>query len=1082
MTWIAGAGGGGGGKGGGGKGGGGTARTPVEAPDSLSSASYAKFIDLLGEGEIQGLKNGLQSIYLNKTPVQNADGTLNFKNFTGVTRNGTQAQTYISGFSDVETENIVGAQLLYTSPLVRTITNVNVNAVRLSISLPSLQAFASNGDITGTSVTLAIDVQYNGGGFTQVVYDTINGKTSTLYQRQYRVSLSGAFPVQIRVRRLTTDSTTTKLQNSTTWVSYTEIIDSKLAYPNAALVAGVVDAKQFSSIPSRTYLVRGIKVQIPSNATVDQTNGRLVYSGLWDGTFQAAQWTSDPAWCLWDLLTSTRYGFGDFISASQLDKWAFYSASQYCGTLVPDGFGGYEPRFSLNVNINSAQEAYSLINDLLSVFRAMGYWSAGSLTIAQDKPTDPSYLFTAANVVGGIFTYSGSSLKTRATVAVVEYLDLTLQDVQYEYVEDSVGISRYGIVTKEIKGIGCTSRGQAARLGKWLLYTEGKETETVTFSVGMDAGVMVRPGMVIAIQDPVRAGARSGGRISAATTTTVTIDQDLTPGTAATLSVILPDGTLQSRSVASQGGRTFTVSPAFSQAPQTQSVWMLEWAGLQSQLFRVLAITEGNDGTYQVTALTYNPTKYGNVENNLTLQPRNISLLDNVPASPSGLTLQESLYSDRGNVKVLVTINWVPVPGAATYLVSYRVNSNNWVDIGTVQQPGVEIRDAKSGTWQVQVSAVSVLGKTSPAATIQQNVSGLLAPPVSVTGFSAVPSAGQMLLSWNPATDLDVITGGSVWLTHSPLTSGAIFENSISIIDPVPGSVTQALVPALNGTYFAKFVDSSGIASLAAVSATTTAPSLNALNVVATDQEDPAFSGTKTNTVYSAVRGGLILDGAVNVDSYGNVDSLTDWDYSGGVAPSGSYLFPTTLDLGQTYTARAVATIQVNGFQVNDYIDAVTSMDSYGLIDGSSPASGDAQLNFRTTTDDPSGTPTWTAWKPFFAADYTARAYQFRLDMTTADPNNNLAVQQLRVSVDVPDRVESLRGLVSGTGAYAVTYANPFWATPTVAVTMQSANTGDYFVISGQSRTGFSITFYNSGGTVISRTFDVLAKGYGRAQ
>jgi len=1081
MTWVAGAGGGGGGKGGGG-GGGSEQRTPTEAPDSLSSISYANIIDLLGEGEIAGLKDGLKSVYLNGTPLQAADGTFNFQNATIITRNGTQAQSYIPGFSDIESEIGVGVQVLQATPIVRTITNASTNAVRVTVSVPALQSFSDNGDINGASVQLLIAVQYNGGGYTTVVNDTIAGKTSAQYQRSYRIRLSGAFPVSVRVTRVSADPSSTRVQNLLNWVSYTEITEAKVRYPNAALVAARIDAKQFSSIPTRSYRVRGLKIRIPSNATVDQTNGRLIYSGVWDGTFQGAQWCSDPAWCLWDLLTSTRYGLGDFISSAQLDKWAFYSASQYCSELVPDGFGGTEPRFSLNININTAQEVYNLINDLLSVFRGMGYWSAGALTIMQDRPQDPAFLFTAANVVNGTFTYTGSSLKQRPTVAVVEWLDLTTQDTAFEYVEDSAGIAKYGIVVQEVRGIGCTSRGQANRVGRWLLYTGANETEVVQFNVGIDGGVMVRPGMVVAVSDPTRAGARMGGRISSASTTAVTIDQDVTLGSSAKLSVILPDGTLQTRNVTGKNGRAIAVSPGFSQVPQPQSIWMLEWSGLQSQLFRVVSISEGQDATYQVSALTYNPSKFGAVEQGLTLQPRNVSLLTGVPNAPTGITVQESLYADRGNVKVLVAVSWVPVLGVDHYQVAYRVDSNNWVDVGDVQQAAFEVRDAKPGTWQVKVIAVSVLGKVSQPAILAQNVNGLLAPPAAVTGFSVVPTAGQLLLTWDQATDLDVLNGGSVWITYSPLTSGAVFENSITVVQPVPGSATQVLAPALDGTYFAKFKDSSGVASMTATSAVTSAPGLVGLNVVATVQEDPAFTGAKTNTIVDSVRGGLVLTGATNVDSYASVDGVFDWDFAYGVASSGSYLFPNTLDLGQIYTARAVAAIKVAGFQVNDYIDSVTSIDDYGMIDGTVPASGNAMLNFRTTTDDPGGSPTWTDWKPFFSADYTARAYQFRLDMMTSDPVNNLAVQQLRVSVDVPDRVESIRGLVSGAATYAVTYPNAFWATPTVAVTMQSAATGDYFVITGQTRTGFSITFYNAGGTVISRTFDVLAKGYGRAQ
>lgn len=1082
MTWVAGSGGGGGGGKGGG-GGSGAITTPTEQADTLASIAYAKFIDLIGEGEIEGLKNGLKSVYFNKTPVQADNGSFNFQNVTVVTRNGTQAQDYIPGFTDSEAETSVGVQLQANQPVIRTLTNGSATALRITVNLPALQEFRDNGDIVGSFVQFNVEISYNGGGYTTVGTHAIRGKTSSSYSRSFRYALSGQTPVSVRVTRVTPDPTSTKIQNLVNWVSFTEIVEARLRYPNSALVAGRISAKQFGSIPERTYRVRGLKVRIPSNGTVDQTTGRVTYSGIWDGTFQAARWCSDPAWCLWDLLTSSRYGLGDFIKAEQLDKWSFYAISQYCSELVPNGFGGQEPRFSLNICINSAQEAFSLVNDLISVFRGMGYWASGSLTLTQDRPSDPVFVFNTANVVDGQFTYSGSSLKTRATVVVVEYLDLLTQDTAFEYVEDQAAIAKYGLVVKRVTGIGCTSRGQAARIGKWLLYTEGNETETAAFGVGMDAGISVRPGDVIAITDPTRAGARRGGRIVSATTTKIRIDQDISIGNDANLSVILPDNTFEIRKISLLAGRDVTVQSAFSQAPNSNSVWVIGDETLRTQLFRVISVTEQDGGIYQVTALAHNPSKYDAIEQGLALQPRDITRLTDVPASPTSLTLQESLYGDRGSVKVLLSLSWSPVPDADYYEVLYRVDNSNFESIGFAPtQAAVELRDARAGLYEFQVSAISVLGKRSTPATLTQSVQGLLAPPGDVQNFSVIPNAGTLTLSWDQATDLDVLTGGRVWLTHTPTLTGASFSNSIDIINRLPGNATSAQVPALSGTYFAKFIDSSGVASVNAASFSTTVPELENVNYVVTKQEDPGFTGTRVNMVYNTDVGGLALVGARTIDDYDLIDSLVDWDYPYGAAQSGSYTFADTVDLGEVYTARSVATIKVFGFATNSYIDSIALIDDFGLIDGNVPSAGNAALFMRTTLDDPAGSPTWTPWKPFFAAEYTARGYQFRLDVQTSDSANNLAVQELRVAIDVPDRIESLSGLVSGTATYSVVYPNAFYETPTVAVTAKNLATGDYYVITSQTRSGFNITFYNAGGTVISRVFDVIAKGYGKAQ
>jgi predicted phage tail protein len=642
MTRIYGAGGGGvGGKGGGG----GEQRTPTEASDNLNSTQYASVLDLISEGEIQGLKNGLQSVFLNNTPVQNADGSVNFQNLQVVTRNGTQAQAYIPTSDAIEDEKPVAVQVSQATPIVRSVTDSNVNAARITITVPQLQRFTDEGDIVGTDVRLQIAVQYNSGGYTTVIDDTISGRSADSYQRDYLVNFSGAFPIDIKVTRITADSGSAKLANAFSWSSYTEITYAKLRYPNSALIGLRVDAEQFSSIPTRSYLVRGIKVQIPSNATVDTTNGRLIYAGIWNGSFGAAQWTTDPAWCLWDLLTSTRYGFGDHVKAAQLDKFAFFAASQYASALVPDGFGSTEPRFSCNINIQTAEDAYKLINDMCSIFRVMPYWSTGALTVSQDSPGDSAYLFTLANVTEEGFSYQGSSRKTRPTVAVVSYLDLNSRDIAYEVVEDQDAIVKFGVVTTQISAFACTSRGQASRIGEWLLYSEHYESEVINFTASIDAGVVVRPGQIIEVADPVRAGSRRGGRIVSGTTSAVTVDDatGLAIGTSTTLSVILPTGTVESRSVTAIAGNVISLATPLTTAPNANSVWIFQTSAIQTSTWRVLTVSEQDGAQYSITALAYNSGKYDYIERGALLQQRDISELNAIPAAPTNLQFTETI-------------------------------------------------------------------------------------------------------------------------------------------------------------------------------------------------------------------------------------------------------------------------------------------------------------------------------------------------------------------------------------------------------------------------------------------------------
>ena len=830
-----------------GKGGGGSSKTPTEAADSLFSTSYAKLVDLVSEGEIYGLKDDLKSIYIDNTPLQNPDESYNFENVTVYTRTGTQSQDYIPGFDEIANEISVGVTVLKDTPVVRSITNTAIDTARVTITVPQLQTIKDNGDITGAKVQLQIAVQYNGGGYTTVIDDTIDGRSSQQYQKQYLISLSGTFPVEIKVIRVTADSTSSKLIDAFSWSSYTEVVSAKLKYPNSALVGVIIDAEQFSNIPVRSYRIRGIKVKIPSNATVDSATGRLIYSGIWDGTFGAAQWCSDPPWCLYDLLTSTRYGFGNHIDATQLDKWAFYSASQYCSELVDDGFGGTEPRFSCNVNIQTSEDAYKLINDMCSVFRAMPYWSTGSLTVAQDKPADPVYLFTLANVSEEGFSYSGSSLKTRPNVAVVQYMDLDLRDTSYEVCENAASIAKYGVIKSDVTAFACTSRGQAHRVGDWLLYTNNYEaTETVTFVASIEAGVIVRPGQIIEISDPVRAGARRGGRISAATTTTVTVDDatGLTATNSPTLSVILGDGTVQTRSVSSVVGNVITVSSAFNLAPNANSVWIYETTDIKTTTWRVLGVQEQDQCKYAITALAYDSGKYDYIERGVAIQPRSVSNLNAVPAAPTNINLTEALYTYQTQVRSKIIISWQGIQGINQYIVKWRKDSGNWTTV-TKQQQDYEILDTTPGFFEVKIYSLSAGGQSSTTALSGSiNALGKTAPPSDVTGFnySIDPDLG-LLLTWNAIADIDVagyeIRKGSNWTTATSITTVTATTYKVGYIDDG------------NFTYLIKAYDTSGSYSTNAARVAVTFSSAGAPTVSITQ------NGSNIIINWTAVAGSL---------------------------------------------------------------------------------------------------------------------------------------------------------------------------------------------------------------------------------
>lgn len=686
------------GAGGGGKGGGGS---PDTANDNLDSKATAYVLDLISEGEIEGFpsakdyergsqiyeKAALKDIYFDKTPILRpkadpanlADNDYNYRKSKADIRYGTINQTYIPEFDDVLTETIVNRNVLKRYPVVRTVTDVNADRVRVTLNFPALQEFEDDGDITGTKVRYKISVAGFAQAYSVVVDKTIEGRSGDLYQKKHEFSIAGLpFPVSVKVTRVTDDPDDVKIQNQFEWYSITEIISAKLTYPTSALVGLVLDSREFSSVPQRSYRIRGIKVKLPSNASVNKTNGRVTYSGVWDGTFGAKQWCCDPAWCLWDLLTNCRYGFGQHIKTKDLDKFAFYQASQYCNELVPDYTGkGTEPRFSCNVVIQNQTEAYKLINDMCAVFRAMPYWSTGSLSIGQDRPTEPTYLFNQTNVTEEGFQYSGSSLKTRHTVAIVSYLDLESQEIAYEAVEDAEGIAKYGVVPVQIEGFATTSQGQAHRLGEWLLYTEQNESEVCTFKTTLGAGAEVRPGNVIGIIDPVRSGVRRGGRVVAATTTRVRVDEAAATNLPTTgspkLMVTLSDGTVQERNVLSVSGEYITVSSPFTTTPLVGGAFIYNNSTQAATYWRVLSIKEEQPTVYAITALTYNKSKYDYIERNLPLEQKTFVPLS-VPRidPPPAITTQSTTVSQNGQTENKTYVSWSSQSDAIEYVVSYR--------------------------------------------------------------------------------------------------------------------------------------------------------------------------------------------------------------------------------------------------------------------------------------------------------------------------------------------------------------------------------------------------------------------------
>jgi len=1092
---------------------------PYRAPDTLHSRSFATVQDLISEGEIEGFasasKEGLtkgttaydnaslKDVFLDDTPILNstatsaspADTDFNFQDVTFKSKFGTSNQTAMSGLpAESRSPTAVGVEVTTSAPVTRQVTNTDVDAIIVTLTWPQIQVAEDDGDIRGDTVAYKIQVQYNSGGYTDVISTSVSGRTADAYARDHRINVTGAFPVDVRVVRVTADSTDAARVNAFQFTSLQEVIDNSSTYANSAYVALRLDSKQFNRIPTRKYRIRGVKVRIPGagasssgTPTVDNATGRIVYpSGyIFNGVMGAAVYTNCPAMCLLDLLTNTRYGLGDHVTDSNLDLFSFVAASKYANEEVDDGTGSgaKEARFSCNVNIQSPKEAFAAINDLAGVMRCMPIWSAGSVTISQDKPTTASYLFNLANVGEGGFAYSGSSLKTRHSVVSVSYFNMDSKEVDFEVVEDATAISKLGTIVKQVKAFACTSRNQAARLGRAILFAEQNESETVTFSASIDAGVVVRPGSVIEINDPVRAGARRGGRVVSATTTAITIDAEAQTTLPAlndnpTISVILSDGSVESKSISDITGAVLTVSSAFSSAPNVNSPYLISSTTLQTQLFRVIQVEEQDDINYVITALSYVEGKYAFIEDGTALPTRTISVL-NAPASPpSNLTVTEQTVVINSIARSKLIVDWQPVQGVTQYLVNYKLENGNYVS-QVVFSSDFEILDTVKGVYTIQVFSYNAgLTLSSQFTETTFVAQGKTALPEDVSGLTVEPINEQFVrLRFTQATAIDVLHGGRVYVRHTNQTGGAAtFQSAQDVIEAAAGNVTEVIAPALAGTYLLKFQDDGGRFSANAASVALSIVDILDSITVKTDREDTdgtPYNGTKSNLTFDSTLGGLKL-----TDPTANA--------------SGTYDFVDTLDLGGTFSLVLKRHFQGVGFYVGDQFDNRTdNIDTWTDFDGTIANDVNAKMAVRTTTDNPSSSPTYTSFNDFANGTFKGRGFQFRITIDTADTAQNMNLQQAGYTATMPSRTEQSSVIASGAGAKAVTFTAPFFVgtsglgnlnsfLPSVNISPQNMASGDYFELSSISGTGFTVQFKNSSNASIDRNFTYSAVGFGK--
>ena len=1131
-----------------------TAPLPNEA---LKSIDFITLVDILSEGEIElsasahknnitdktstAYKNAfLQDLFLNNQPVLASDADVNNPaasdfNYESVDfkfQEGT-ANNAVLPAAEVQTTERTGGDIgqLVSFPQggsVTTrsvqITNVNIDKVRVRVKFDQFfRLDSSSGNRLATEVRVLVLLNPSNGNQIQIHSNLVRGKSNSSYSRDYGIRLSevtgynttpigqsGAFfPITITVSR-TNDEGDSNTFNKMRLSGVTEIIEESNNYPHVAYTSLRFSAEEFPSLPSRVFRVRGKKVKIPHNATVDLATGRITYTGSFNGSFKAnKEWTSDPAWILYDLLVTnsertSEQQYGCNLPESSIDKFVFQKASQYCGELVDDGQGGQEPRFSLNTNIRTQQESLKLINDICSVMRAMPFYSEGTIKISQDAPKDfanPStvsfdYVFNNANVVDGNFVYSGSSSKTRFTIINISYFDLETQQIDYVTVKDTAAIAKYGEHINTIRTFGTTSRGQAQRVGKWFLNTQQTATETCVFETNIAAGSVVQIGSIIGIADRVKAATRRGGVVKAVSSSQgnsnidqITIDNvndtnqpDLSDSP--TISCLLNDGTVETKTISSYSNNqtVVNVSNAFSSAPVVNSPYIFESASLSVTNWKVINIKETTKKTYVITALSHNQGKYSAVEDGEQLPARNVNLLTAILSPPSGLTLEEKIVVINNRAVPKVFIDWQAVEGASGYTLQYRRDGDNFTLVNT-QETTFEIiqTEFEAGSYDIRLFTVNALGQRSNTPT-EANiaVNALSELPEQPTNLEIEPINNyQVRLSWDLALAKDVIFGGRCLIRHSTTSlANTTFSNSIDL-DTSNGNTTEVVVPALAGTYSIKFEDLASNLSANEAKVEFALPETEDELVIKQQREQTAFSGTKTNV--SVVSGALQLTNPSN--------NLT-----------GTYDFANTLDLGAVYqNLRLKRHIKSEGFNISDQFDSIPDLDARVNFDGAAVDRLKGRLTVQTSND----SSTFTSFTNLRNGSFVGRAFKFRSNLISVDTNENIKFLELGFDASLPSRVENKyissgnvisTPIQSGTSASGVdiVFAKRFFTgtsdiggstttfLPVIGISPYDLPSGAFFVLSNVSGTGFTIVFKNSSNSPIDVKFSFQALGYGK--
>ncbi|RZA30822.1 MAG: DUF1983 domain-containing protein [Proteobacteria bacterium] len=800
----------------GGKGGESKTKQPSIASNSTPSIATARIVYLWSWGPIVGPVNGLRSVKLDGTPLVAEDGTVNYPGVKWQFRNGELNQERLEGIAESSNEIDVNQTLLSTTPWLHSITNAVIDAVRIRFAWPQLQSQDQAGNINGVRIDYAIDVQTDSGPFIEMLTSFVDRKNVTKYERSHRLDLPAGSRWTIRARRLTPDANSSLVQDGMVIEAIAQVVDSDQEYPLTAVGCVEYDAQQFGGdIAKIAVLMRGRIVRIPSNYDPETrtyaTGGPGTSNGIWDGTFKEA-YTNNPAWIFYDLVLDPYYGLGERVDATMIDRWNLYRIGQYCDQMVPDGAGGMEPRFTCNLYLQKQADAYAALQDLAAVFHGMSTWDGSQITVNADMPGDPVYTYNPSQILNnGEIKYSGTRSRDRHNLAMVTW-DNPAQgfDTDKEPVFDDEGLAELGSVNEmSVEAYGCTSHGQAQRAGQWALLTEQTQIRGASFRVGLD-GQIPKPGQIIAVADPMLAGRANGGRINSATGRVVTVDRDIEVPAGGKLRVNLPSGKSEARVITSVSGRKVTVAAAYSETPEAESGWILEFDDLKTIQFLVRNITRPEWHQFQLDCIQHEPSKFDAIDFGAVIDDRPIS---GIPVGtqdpPAQVLLSQHVVIEQGIAVTFMTIAWSSAPGAVAYDVEWRWGSRSWIKLPRTGELSVDVRGIYSGQYLARVRAVSALNVASlPTTSVLTDLQGKTGLPPAVTSLTASALIFGIQLKWTFPPGAENTQRTEIW--YGPSTDLAAATKLSDLAYPQAEYSMQGLRAGMTFFFWARLVDRTG--------------------------------------------------------------------------------------------------------------------------------------------------------------------------------------------------------------------------------------------------------------------------------